>query len=356
MEGNAPKISVIVPMYNAEKYLKLCIDSILSQTFKDFELILIDDCSTDKTLEIAKSFDDSRIKILQNKKNLGSPGLTRNVGIDAAQGDYIYFCDNDDALLPKALENLYNAAENNFDIVNTTRWYIAKNPEFQTLNGVEARAMKFPAASPVSEDLKTRIRQEFLQTRIHIAPWLFLYRRKFLIENDIKFPEEVAEDVFFNFGAVCATSKIIKIDIPFYIYRKYQNSTTNNPVRLQKDISCLPALIEYVYEKISPLQDFEFLLEVERYWMSHVTGSYVLQFMKNENSSVISEIFNALQSRFGKNSSFVLILLQAYCRQLLDLNSSRALKNVNNNLLEENAKLKNTLENINKQISEVLKA
>jgi len=64
MSENAPKISVIVPMYNAEKYLSLCINSILAQTFKDFELILIDDCSTDKTLEVAKSFSDSRIKIL----------------------------------------------------------------------------------------------------------------------------------------------------------------------------------------------------------------------------------------------------------------------------------------------------
>ena len=90
MSENAPKISVVVPMYNAENFINVCIISILEQTFKDFELILIDDCSTDKTFEIAKSFNDSRIKLLQNEKNLGMPGSVRNVGIDAAQGEYIF--------------------------------------------------------------------------------------------------------------------------------------------------------------------------------------------------------------------------------------------------------------------------
>ena len=65
--ADTPKISVIVPMYNVEKYLKTCVDSILNQTFKDFELLLIDNCSTDKTFEIAKSFSDSRIKIFQTE-------------------------------------------------------------------------------------------------------------------------------------------------------------------------------------------------------------------------------------------------------------------------------------------------
>ena len=77
--SDTPKISVIIPMYNAEKYLRTCIESVLNQTFTDFELILIDDCSTDKTLEIAKSFDDPRIRLIFNEKNLGSPGVFRNV-------------------------------------------------------------------------------------------------------------------------------------------------------------------------------------------------------------------------------------------------------------------------------------
>lgn len=71
-----PKISVIMPMYNCEKYVGLAIETLLNQTFKNFEAILIDDCSTDRTLEIAKSFSDPRLKIIRNKKNLGGPGPT----------------------------------------------------------------------------------------------------------------------------------------------------------------------------------------------------------------------------------------------------------------------------------------
>ena len=181
MEGNTPKISVIVPMYNVEKYLGICINSILNQSFKDFELILIDDCSTDKTLEVAKSFTDSRIKILRNEKNFGTPGLVRNVGIDAAQGDYIYFCDDDDAILKNGLEILFKAAEeNNADIVNTTQWYTSKNPEFQTLKNLQVKIMKIADVASVSSDLKTRIEEEFLKkSYAHCAMDFFIQAKIF---------------------------------------------------------------------------------------------------------------------------------------------------------------------------------
>ena len=105
-----PKISVIVPMYNVEKYVGCAIQSLLNQTFTDFEAIFVDDCSTDKTLEIAKGFNDNRIRIVQNAKNFGMPGLVRNIGIDLAKGKYIYFLDSDDAMLPYCLELLYSKA------------------------------------------------------------------------------------------------------------------------------------------------------------------------------------------------------------------------------------------------------
>ena len=89
--NGAPKVSVIVPMYNAERFINFCVASILEQTFKNFELILVDDCSTDKTLDVVKNFSDKRIKILRTKKNLGYPGAVRNVGLDAATGKYIFF-------------------------------------------------------------------------------------------------------------------------------------------------------------------------------------------------------------------------------------------------------------------------
>lgn len=282
MSENSPKISVVVPMYNVEKFINTCITSILQQTFTDFELILIDDCSTDKTLEIAKSFNDSRIKILQNEKNLGMPGSVRNVGIEAAQGKYIFFCDDDDAILPNALEILLKAAkENNADVVNTTCWYIAQNPYFDNFSNANAHLITFPPTQPVSPNVKERIFQEFLQNRMHITPWIFLYRREFLLQNNIRFPDAAAEDAFFNFDVVCATSNIIKIDVPFYIWRSNPHSTTANPKRIQKNMQGVLIFFDHIETVLAQLNDENFTRMVLQYWTGHVINSYIVPFLKN---------------------------------------------------------------------------
>ena len=103
-------LSVIIPVYNVEKYLKKCLDSVLNQEFKNFEIICIDDCSTDSSLKILKEYAKSneRIKVLQNNTNLGL-GLTRNIGLNAAMGKYIHFLDSDD-FLNKDAYNIVNKA------------------------------------------------------------------------------------------------------------------------------------------------------------------------------------------------------------------------------------------------------
>ncbi len=99
----APKVSVIMPVYNAEKYVSQAIESTLNQTFRRFELLMIDDASTDNSLKIMRLYQDSRIKILENDKNLGVVA-TRNRGIRAAQGKYIAIMDADDLMKPQRLE------------------------------------------------------------------------------------------------------------------------------------------------------------------------------------------------------------------------------------------------------------
>ena len=104
-------ISVIVPVYNVEDYLHVCLNSILNQTFQDFEIICIDDESTDSSSEILEYFasKDSRIKILRNEGNIGL-GPSRNRGIDAAKGKYIIFLDSDDWYSFDTLETFFNVA------------------------------------------------------------------------------------------------------------------------------------------------------------------------------------------------------------------------------------------------------
>ena len=100
-----PKISIIVPMYNSEKYIKKCLESILNQTYEDFEVLLVNDGSTDKTESIVNRYNDKRIKYIKNKKS--GIGKTRNLGIDKSKGEYLMFVDSDDYLDKSAVEKLY---------------------------------------------------------------------------------------------------------------------------------------------------------------------------------------------------------------------------------------------------------
>ncbi len=108
-----PKISVVMPVYNSEKYLRESIESILNQYFLNFEFIIIDDCSTDSSLKIIKSYKDERIKLIQNKENLGTV-KSRNIGLKEAQGKYIAIMDSDDISLRNRL--------------NTQIYYLEHNP------------------------------------------------------------------------------------------------------------------------------------------------------------------------------------------------------------------------------------
>ena len=116
-EKKCPEISVIVPVYKVEKYLNECIDSILAQTFTDFELILVDDGSPDSCPALcdAAAEKDSRVRVIH--KINGGVSTARNAGLAAAQGNWIAFVDSDDRVLPQFLEKLYSAAlEKNTDI------------------------------------------------------------------------------------------------------------------------------------------------------------------------------------------------------------------------------------------------
>ncbi len=113
---NKPKISVIVPVYNVEEYLNRCVESILDQTFEDFELILIDDGSSDNSGSLCDEFakNNSNIKVLHLEN--GGPARARNKGIEIATGEYIGFADSDDYCHPNQFEKLYQNAKNNSDI------------------------------------------------------------------------------------------------------------------------------------------------------------------------------------------------------------------------------------------------
>lgn len=135
-DSKLPKISVIIPVYNAEKYLSEAIESILNQTFTDFELIIINDTSTDKSKEIILSYakKDSRIVFIDNKKNIGPS--TRNIGFDIAKGEFIALIDADDIALPTRFEKQLDVFHKNPEIGVCATWF--------TRFGKENKIIKHP--------------------------------------------------------------------------------------------------------------------------------------------------------------------------------------------------------------------
>jgi len=117
METKAPSVSVLMPAYNAEKYIPEAIESILNQTFADFEFIIIDDCSTDKTWEIIQEYaqKDQRIVPIRNEKNLGITG-NRNLLVSLAKGKYIVWQDADDISMPRRIERQFDLMEKNEEV------------------------------------------------------------------------------------------------------------------------------------------------------------------------------------------------------------------------------------------------
>ena len=313
--SDTPKISVIIPMYNAEKYLRTCIESVLNQTFTDFELILIDDCSTDKTLEIAKSFDDPRIRLICNEKNLGSPGVVRNVGLDVARGEFLYFIDNDDAILATAFDTLMNKMnETGADIIYSCRWMIPNDPEFTQLEGLTG-VTQATSMEPVSKDLKVRIWNELCKNHMHSVGWLCLYRRK-LFDNEngkIRFPDYLAEDVFVHFDLLCTTDNIVKIDFPFYIYRVHENSLTHNKKNIGRAIDSTMALVGHIRRKLVTLtSDEPFINNSCLSLLNGVSSIYLQPLFLEDSTKIFHEIEDHYTEKFSDYGTNIALLFYAY--------------------------------------------
>ena len=215
---NAPLISVIVPIYNAERYIKRCLDSIQAQTFQNFEVIMINDGSQDSSADIAEEYTaDPRFKLF-HQDNRGV-GYARNRGLEVARGEYLAFVDSDDAVVPEHLEKLYTAAaENDADIVCCS--YFCCDDE-----GGRLRSSKITKRRGVysSEKLIGNIIRD-ISIRRYL--WSKLWRRSLFISKGITFPCITFEDsciipiLFYN------AKRIAAITDRTYIYTCRSSSIT----------------------------------------------------------------------------------------------------------------------------------
>lgn len=205
------KVSVIVPIYNSEKYLKKCIDSLVSQTLDDMEFILINDGSTDGSDEIIKSYNDSRIKYF--KRTNHGIGATRNFGIDKANGEFIGFLDSDDYVEPYMYLKMYNECVNkNLDIVICDH-YIE--------NGDNKDILKFIDFGVTSLNDSPNLLLD-----INLAPWNKIYSKK-IFSSDTYYPTGVKyEDTPWVALMFSRAERIGKLNEPLYHYIVHDNSQT----------------------------------------------------------------------------------------------------------------------------------
>ena len=226
-----PKVSVIMPVYNAEKYLGEAIESVLRQTYADFELLLINDCSTDRSKEICMDYckQDDRLVLLENNSEIHGPGPTRNIGLDHATGEYIYFVDADDWIDVRLLEYAVNCMrETNADIVQfgiSVEQHNGEKPlEFCW------RGKNVLTKNEIQEDIIYFLREN------RITLCLQFFRRETV--RTIRFENIISgEDFSYVMDALCKVEVIAYLAKVLYHYRYVEGSTSRrwNP----NTIECL---------------------------------------------------------------------------------------------------------------------
>lgn len=215
-------ISVIVPIYNSAQYLDECLNSLINQQYTKFEIICVDDCGTDTSMEIAQRFarQDPRIKILYHASNLGL-GPARNTGLEHAKGKYVFFLDSDDFLHPAALEQLYSTAEaDKVDVViaKTNVFADGDDDELKLRAAGHAAYLSFTAFScfQVSSDNWTES-----ISKISCVAWGKLFLRSFLENNNLRFISQniVHEDNGFQLKFLSCSPLISAIESEAVYYR-----------------------------------------------------------------------------------------------------------------------------------------
>lgn len=219
-----PKVSIIIPIYNVEQYLRQCLDSVINQTLTDIEIICVNDCSPDNSISIIKEYEhkDSRIKTIDFKENKG-PGIARNLALDIAQGEYIMFLDPDDWLELDACETVYNQISqnnNNMLIFGYNRYIEKTQKSYLKLDTVSPYI-------PFSTNKNIKFSDLDINWLKNAHTWFYAYNKKFLDNNKIRYGEfHLCEDVPFIVKATYFAKDISVIVKPLYNYRA-RNTATN---------------------------------------------------------------------------------------------------------------------------------
>ena len=325
----SPLVSVIMPMYNSAKFIPQTLESLLYQTMTDFEVIVIDDCSTDNSVEVVESFSErfgGRLRVIKLPQNTGTPGIPRNFGIRAARGKYIAFLDSDDFYTKTSLEEVTNLLENyQADVLYLNDTYMLINGDILSPDATpitDFDELTNPSNFDIAQWRNSRLprlneptfESDNLEERIkHCVEWKYRFvtyanfcRRDFLLENNITFPDMIAyEDNIFNFACICLAKKLLLAPNIVYIirrrigslsrdkindqevekyFRKWANILNSEFNELEKIMAQLPFFKTHIGYRYAVLEFF-FRLLVDRKFIGKYSPEHspiIYQFLKKE--------------------------------------------------------------------------
>lgn len=278
-------VSVIVPIYNVEQYLKRCVDSLLAQTYQNIEILLVDDCSTDHCAQIAKEYSEKNpgiCRFIQREKN-GGLSAARNTGMDASKGEWTAFVDSDDWVTEDYIESLYVIAQNdNADIVVNNSYYVFYNKD-------NYHAVHSAPSISTSSDWKDKI----VDQRFFAVAKLF--RKSFLEEQGIRFPEDIwrCEDISTIIPLFTRTNKISVIHKPTYYYFQRSNSLSNQNKNI--DVSFYPMTIQRMID----LSSGGFEKELEFRAISEILyGMIMVMIRANKTNDELNSQVRSFEKKF----------------------------------------------------------
>lgn len=306
------KVSVIVPVYNVEKYLSRCVDSIINQTLKEIEIILVDDGSPDQSPQICDEYalKDERIQVIHKLNN--GVSSARNAGLKVAQGDYIFFVDSDDWLELDGLQLLYDKAiEYDVDFVRSrairTGWPgLEYNAPCMLETPREIEGGYYNQERITKEIFSKLIATSQLTMGAITSVWGSLYRRQFVIENELFFCEKinVAEDLKFNADLVRKTNSFYYIDTACVYHYFYNTTSISKSFRKERWESC-QYIIQLFEKDFSNNSKYDFSLQLNylRWFCIFLAlgeRHYLLD--KNERKKYCKKI---IQSPIVKNTQYL---------------------------------------------------
>lgn len=224
------KISVIMPIYNAVEYLRCALDSVVCQTLSEIEIICIDDGSTDRSLDVLKEFQKSDERVRVFTENNAGPSIARNKGLSRARGEFVIFLDADDFYEPTLLEKLYNeATEQELDIViSKFDIYNERKAKFEpNISSDHSEIFHTNSVVSVSEF------PDFIFQCTSGYVWNKLYRRSFIMDNQLSFDPEVRvfEDTYFVMTSLAVSNRVGKVREVLMHHRVYSEQTKNKLFR-----------------------------------------------------------------------------------------------------------------------------